>query len=113
MRDSLKRKKPSSVNATPEVVDFISKLKKGCYLLAITNNGLDKLKDNMFVGQKIEKKKFPKYYIQKYQINNLHKLNLGSRTRLTYTLVAEESGVAVIVLEFLSHKKYNKRFGYK
>ena len=113
MRDSLKRKKPSSVNATPEVADFISKLKKGCYLLAIINNGLDKLKDNMFAGQKIEKKKFPKYYIQKYQINNLHKLNLDSRTRLTYTLVAEESGAAVIVLEVLSHKKYNKRFGYK
>jgi len=113
VRDSLKRKKPSSVNATPEVADFISKLKKGCYLLAIINNGLDKLKDNMFAGQKIEKKKFPKYYIRKYQINNLHKLNLDSRTRLTYTLVAEESGVTVVVLEVLSHKKYNKRFGYK
>lgn len=81
--------------------------------MAIINNGLDKLKENMFAGQKIEKKKFPKYYIQKYQINNLHKLNLDSRTRLTYTLVAEKSGVAVIVLEVLSHKKYNKRFGCK
>jgi len=81
--------------------------------LKIINNGLDVLKENMFAGERIEKKKFPRYYVQKFGINNLYKLNLNSRNRLTYTLVAEESGVAVVVLEILNHKKYEERFGYK
>ena len=45
-------------------------------------------------------------------MNNLYKFNLDSRTRLIYTLVADESGVVVVVLEILDHKKYEERFGY-
>ena len=56
--------------------------------------------------------KFPRYYIQKYGVNNLYKFNLDSRTRLIYTLIADELGVAVVVLEILDHKKYEERFGY-
>jgi hypothetical protein len=45
-------------------------------------------------------------------VNNLYKFNLDSRMRLIYTLVAEETRVAVVVLEVLDHKKYEERFGY-
>jgi hypothetical protein len=45
-------------------------------------------------------------------VSNLYKFNLDSRRRLIYTLVAEEKGVAVIVLEILDHKEYEERFGY-
>lgn len=31
---------------------------------------------------------------------------------MIYTLVADESGVVVVVLEILDHKKYEERFGY-
>ena len=67
----------------------------------------------MFAGQRVEKKKFPKHYVQKYGVNNLHKYNLDAANRLIYTLVADESGIAVVVLEILSHKEYEKMFGYK
>jgi hypothetical protein len=60
----------------------------------------------------MERKKYPRYYVQKYGVNNLYKFNLDSRTRLIYTLVAEETGVAAVVLEVLDHKKYEERFGY-
>ena len=80
--------------------------------MKIINHGLDVLKENMFVGERIERRKFPRYYVQKFGINNLYKLNLDLRTRLIYTLVAEETGVAVVVLEILDHKKYEERFGY-
>jgi len=109
----LTSKKPSCVKADREVAVFISSLKKESYLLKVVNEGLDVLKENMFAGERIEKKKFPKYYVQKYGVNNLYKFNLDSRTRLVYTLVAEETGVAVVVLEILDHKKYEERFGYK
>ena len=80
--------------------------------MKIINHGLNVLKENMFVGERIERRKFPRYYVQKFGINNLYKLNLDLRTRLIYTLVAEETGVAVVVLEILDHKKYEERFGY-
>jgi hypothetical protein len=66
----------------------------------------------MFAGEKIEKSKFPKYYVLKYGINNLYKYNLNGGNRLIYTLVADESGVALVVLDVLSHKEYERRFGY-
>jgi hypothetical protein len=66
----------------------------------------------MFAGERIERRKFPKYYAHKYGVNSLYKFNLNSRTRLIYTLVAEETGVAMVVLEILDHKKYEERFGY-
>jgi len=106
-------KKPSCVKADRDVASFISLLEKGSYLRRIIDKGLDVLKDNMFAGERIEKKKFPKYYVQRYGINNLYKYNLDVANRLIYTLVADESGIAVVVLEILSHKEYEKRFGYK
>ena len=106
-------KSPSCVKACRDVVDFISSLKEGSHLLKIIDDGLDVLKWNMFAGERIEKMKFPRFYVQKYGVNNLFKFNLDSKTRLIYTLVAEKTGVAVVVLEILDHKRYEERFGYK
>ena len=106
-------KKPSCVKVARDVADFIACLQKDDYLRQIINNGLDVLEENMFAGQLIEKKKFPKLYIQRYGINNLYKYNLDRATRLIYTLVADKLGIAVVVLEILNHKEYEKRFGYK
>jgi hypothetical protein len=105
-------KRPSCVKASREATVFVSSLRDGSYLLKIVNTGLDVLKGNMFAGERIEREKFPKYYVQKYGLNNLYKFNLDTRTRLIYTLVADESGVAVVVLEIMDHKKYEGRFGY-
>jgi len=80
----MKPKRPSCVKASREAAVFISYLREGSYLLKIVNSG----------------------------VNNLYKFNLNSRVRLIYTLVADESGVAVVVLEIMDHKKYEERFGY-
>jgi len=109
----LKRKKPSSVRATPEVADFISRLKKGSYIDKIINNAIETLKENMFVGENVQKKKIPECYIEKYDLYNLYVMDLDSSRRLTYTLIFDGAGVSVNILEiFLDHKQYEKRFGY-
>jgi hypothetical protein len=105
-------RKPSCVKAGREAAVFISSLKGGSYLWKIVISGLDALRWNMFAGRRIEKRKFPRCYVQRYGVNNLYKFNLDSRTRLIYTLVADESGVAVVVLEVLDYKRYEERFGY-
>jgi len=110
--DAVMSRKPSCVKASREVAVFVSSLKDGGYLLKIVSSGLDVLKGICLLGERIERRKFPKYYVQKYGVNNLYKFNLDSKTRLIYTLVADVSGVAVVVLEILDHRKYEERFGY-
>jgi hypothetical protein len=105
-------KKPSCVKAIKDTADFISSLESDSHFRQIVDEALDILKENMFAGQLIEKKKFPKVYVQKYGIKNLYKYNLDRSRRLIYTLVADESGIAVIILEILDHKEYERRFGY-
>ena len=106
-------KKPSCVKAVKDVADFISSLESDSYARQIVNEALDVLKENMFAGQLIAKKKFPKVYVRKYGVKNLYKYNLDRSKRLIYTLVADESGVTVVIKEILNHKDYEKRFGYK
>ncbi|MBM5806017.1 MAG: hypothetical protein FJZ49_08165 [Candidatus Verstraetearchaeota archaeon] len=106
-------KKPSCVKAALSVADFVSSLEKDSHFRHILDKALDVLKGNMFAGQRIERSKFPKFYVQKYGINNLYKYNLDRANRLIYTLVADGTGVAVVLLDVLSHKEYEERFGYK
>ena len=106
------KRRPASVRAVRDVADYISSLREDEYLRQIVGKALDVLRENMFAGEKIEKSKFPKYYVLKYGINNLYKYNLNGGYRLIYTLVADESGVALVVLDVLSHKQYERRFRY-
>ena len=85
----------SCARAVRNVAGFISSLEKRSYLRQIVDKGLDMLKENMFAGHLIEKKKFPKLYVQKYGLNNLYKYNLDRTNRLIYTLVADECGITV------------------
>lgn len=105
-------RKPSCVKAVKDVVKYISSLEDDSYLCQLIDKALDVLKANMFAGETIEKRKFPIIYVQKYAITNLYKYNLDASNRLTYTLVADNSGTAIVVLEILNHKEYEKRFGY-
>lgn len=79
----------------------------------LVDSGLDKLKENMICGDKIPRPQWPPYYVKKYGVNNLWKLNLSRGARLVYTLLGEKGRWIVVVLEaFLTHKEYEKRFGY-
>lgn len=71
------------------------------------------LEENAFCGIQIPKKQIPKDYIKKYdQIDNLWKYNLPNAWRLIYTIKNSEIVVLSIVLEWMSHKDYEKRFKY-
>ena len=75
--------------------------------------GLDKLKQNITSGEQIQKRQWPPSYVKRDGIQNLWKLNLSKVARLVYTIVSDGNGYSVLVLEaFLSHKEYDKRFGY-
>jgi len=69
--------------------------------------------NNREYGAKIFKRLWPRSYIDEWGINNLYKCNLGPDWRLMYTLVAEDRGIAVLELEVLPHKEYDRLLGYR
>ncbi len=70
------------------------------------------LKQSPVCGIKIPKKLWPKQYIRAYEITNLWKYNLPNAWRLLYTIETDEIRIISIILEWMDHKEYEKRFKY-
>lgn len=79
------------------------------------------LKANYSYGIQIPKKQIPRKYIEKYEVNNLWKVDLSGYWRLIYTLKQpqrDQTEIDIItiwldVLDVIDHDKYNKIFGYR
>ncbi|MCK4650528.1 hypothetical protein KAT36_04860 [Candidatus Pacearchaeota archaeon] len=76
------------------------------------NRAMNDLENNAFCGARIQKKLIPKTYLEKYKINNLWKYDLPSGWRMLYTIANGEICILSIILEWMSHKDYEKRFKY-
>lgn len=82
------------------------------HLFKALNKGIDAIEENAFCGIQITKKLIPKYYIRNYNVVNLWKYNLPGGWRLLYSITDEEILVVTIVLEWLDHQQYERRFNY-
>lgn len=88
-------------------IDENDKIKKSI-LKAVIN-----LKENAFSGIQIPKRLIPKCYVKRYMITNLWKYNLLGGWRLLYTIAAEDEAVLICaILEWFSHKDYERRMKY-
>jgi hypothetical protein len=67
------------------------------------------LKENKFAGDLIKKSQIPKFYIQRYGVNNLFRYSHPEGYRSCYTI--QEN--CPLVIDLLSHPEYDKLFGYK
>jgi len=76
------------------------------------NQAFKNLKENVYSGIHIPKKLIPKLYITKYGLTNLWKYDLPKGWRLIYSIGKEEISVVSIILEWLDHKEYERRFKY-
>jgi len=82
-------------------------------LAEFLNRAMDDLLENPLCGIKIPSKLWPKEYIQKYKIDNLRKYDLPNSWRLLYTLRGNEIEIISVLIEWLNHKEYDRKFGYK
>jgi len=80
----------------------------GNSLKRFVDRALDDLKRDPFCGVHVPKRLIPK----EYGVPNLWKYDLPSGWRLLYTVKADHVTVVAVVLEWLSHKSYERRFGY-
>ncbi len=76
------------------------------------NRAFDNLSKNAFCGIQISKSLIPDIYMKKYGIDNLWKYNLPGAWRLLYSVARDEIVVISIILEWLPHKEYERRFKY-
>jgi len=81
-------------------------------LFKFINRAIEDLKENPFCGIKIPKKLWSKEHIKKYQITNLWKYNLPNSWRLIYTLIGNEIKIVSMIIEWMDHKNYERRFKY-
>lgn len=71
------------------------------------------LKENAFCGIQIPKNLIPKEYIKRYGLlTNLWKYNLPDAWRLVYTIKNNNITVLSVLLEWMDHKTYERRFKY-
>jgi len=102
--------------ASTKLERSFEKLKKGTYedkqLNKFIERAITDLKKNPACGINISKKLWPKSYIQHYHISNLWKYDLPNAWRLVYTIFEDKVMILNIILEWFSHKEYEKRFRY-
>lgn len=82
------------------------------WLKKAIQRAINNLKQNVFCGEKISKKKIPRGYIKKYNIDNLLWYPLPKGWRLVYSVSADKVEILAIIIEYFNHKNYERRFKY-
>jgi Txe/YoeB family toxin of Txe-Axe toxin-antitoxin module len=82
-------------------------------LASFLKRAIQDLKESPFCGVRIPSKQWPKEYIKKYKINNLYKYDLPDGWRLLYTIRGNEIEIISVLIEWISHKDYERKFRYK
>ena len=109
-------------DAYQEYIDLIKDVKEDkkarkppthAQLLKSIDETLKKIKNNPFYGNIIKKDRIPKETILKYGTGKLYRCELVGYWRLIYTVVGKDVEIIAVVLEYMNHDKYNKRFKYK
>ena len=80
-------------------------------LFCIINKAMDNIEKDAFCGIQIPKRLIPSEYFRK-GVKNLWKYNLPGSWRLMYSILNEEIIVVSVILEWLDHKEYERRFKY-
>ena len=108
----------------PSEIRFVEeKIKEAFYKLEIgdssekelfkfINQAIDNIEKNAFCGTQIPRKQTPKEYIKKYGVTNLWKYDLPNAWRLIYSIQGGKAVVISLVLEWLTHKEYERKFRY-
>jgi Txe/YoeB family toxin of Txe-Axe toxin-antitoxin module len=71
-----------------------------------------KIQENPFCGIRVPSKLWPKEYITRYDIKILYKYDLPNGWRLIYTIRGQNIEVISIIIEWFSHKVYERKFKY-
>jgi len=80
-------------------------------LFRFINQAFDNIEINGFCGIQMSKRLIPKEY-KKLDIKNLWKYDLPNGWRLLYSITNSEIQIISLILEWLSHKEYERKLKY-
>jgi Txe/YoeB family toxin of Txe-Axe toxin-antitoxin module len=102
--------------ANQKIADSYSRISKGKFeekqLHAFILRAIEDLKKNPFCGIRISNKQIPEEYLKKFDISNLWKYNLPNSWRLLYSIKGNDVEIVSMIVEWLDHKNYERRFHY-
>ena len=100
------------VGLSPDFMDYYQSLNEDHRFKKWLDNMFDLLLADRECGNKIQKDRIPDYYTRKYGVNNLYRYEHPENYRSCYTLVKREGEICGLILDFMTHREYEKRFGY-
>jgi Txe/YoeB family toxin of Txe-Axe toxin-antitoxin module len=100
--DSIKKKMTKMKDATFEDQSRLLEI----------NHAIDRLYHDAFCGIQIPKKLIPRPYVKKYRLDNLWKYDLSHGWRLLYFVITEQEIAIVVIVDWMSHKEYERLFNY-
>ena len=75
----------------------------------------DKLLENRLCGKPYEKHRIPPFYKTRDGVDNLYYIHFSEGFRACYTLQKipdTKKDISAVILDLMTHKEYEKRFGY-
>jgi len=100
------------VGLSYELNQLYSSLRSDNFIYRCIDLISETLLENCMVGNQIQRRNIPRYYVSKYGVNNLYRYRLPSGYRGIYTILVNDGKVQSWILEILDHKTYEIRFGY-
>ncbi|MCD4759488.1 hypothetical protein K8R33_01215 [archaeon] len=82
-------------------------------LLSSVNNAIKNIKLDYKYGDLIPRKFISKATKTKYETDRIFRVELVGYWRLLYTIEGHEAKIIALILDYMDHANYNKRFGYK
>ena len=83
-----------------------------CKLYELLKRAFEDIENDPTCFIHVPKELIPKEYKQKYGIDNLWKYDLPNGWRLLYSLSKDKVLLLAIILEWMNHKNYERRFRY-
>ena len=103
------RRSSKDVSILPELQELLKGLGQGHKFSKWIQDMSIVLKENMYAGELVEKKKIPQYYIKKYAVDHLYRYEHPEWHRSCYAIYKS----SCVILDIMTHEQYNKRFGYR
>lgn len=104
----MKRSPAPNVYFIEELDNFLRGLGSEHKFVKWLNDMKNVLMEHKFSGELIKKGQIPRYYVDKFGVNNLYRYSHPEGHRSCYTIV----NGCPYVLDIMTHSQYDKIFGY-
>jgi mRNA-degrading endonuclease RelE of RelBE toxin-antitoxin system len=101
------------VKGTKDFTNFYNSLQPTSLHKKQIDESMDFMKADKTIGEKIEKKLWPKHYLRQHSISNLFRYRIPDGYRILYTITTTNYEKIYLILDCLPHNEYDKLFGYK